>query len=169
MSHTPSFKIELDLPAEAPEPRPVTPPPPMPSRPPVIPATREEDIGSDTAEQTVGWIYLLSALPGVVGLLTGQGFLGLAMVGMSLYLGIGLIRGDDFATEYARIISLIRLVMALVLVLIPPHALLGTAIDVGQSAALLVLLSGRALSRTAYGVCVGTVVLGTLLGFMRLL
>lgn len=168
MSQTPTFKIELDLPAEPPAPRPVAPPPPMPSRPSVIPAIGEEDIGSDTAERTVGWIYLLSALPGVVGFLAGQGFLGLTMVGMSLYLGIGLLRGDDFATEYARTLSLIRLVMALVLVLIPPHALLGAAIDVGQSAVLLVLLSGRALSRRAYGACVGTVVLGSLLGFMRL-
>ncbi len=168
MPETHPFKIELDLPPEAPARRAMPISPPSPSYPPIAPAMQPEDIGCDTAAQTVGWIYLLSALPGVVGFLTGQGPFGLAMVGMSLYLGIGLIRRDDFATEYARAISLIRLATAGIFVFIPPHALFAAAIDITQGVALLVLLSDRALSRRTYGVCVGTVVLGALLGFMPL-
>jgi hypothetical protein len=74
---------------------------PMPSAPKIEPVLGETDIGSDEAEYTVGVFFLVSAIPGLISLFVGHGAGGILSIAIPIYLGVGLLRGDDFAHQWA--------------------------------------------------------------------
>ena len=131
--------------------------------PKIEPIVGESDIGSDRAEYTVGVFFLLSAIPGIISLLSGNGAGGLLGIAIPIYLGIGLLRRDDFVHQWIFAICLVQLVVGpLSLIFLPSsrYLIIGGMI---QNASLLVLVSGKALSKQVYVICISGVSLGVII------
>jgi len=166
----PAPRIELDLESQgagfassARRGRPVfqPPPPPLPKLEPVL---GKSDLGSDEAERTVGYFLLASALPGVLAMVVGRGPAGLLGVAIPVYIGIGLLRGDDFARQWMFAACLAQLLLGPITVMISPGSWLLIAGGLVQNLGLLVLVSGKALSRKAFHLCLAAVATGVLTG-----
>jgi hypothetical protein len=167
-----SPKIELDLPDnESVQPsslrrgRPIF-QEPMPAVPKIEPVLGETDIGSDEAERTVGIFFIVSAIPGVISLLLGYGAGGILNIAIPIYLGVGLLRGDDFVHQWVFAACLAQLVISAVVALAFPHTILFAAGAIAQNGGLLALVSGRAFSKFAYRFALGAVILGTLVSLV---
>lgn len=167
---TPAPRIELDL--EGPgatsgspsrRGRPTFQPPPQ-ALPRIEPVLGEGDIGRDEAERTVGYFLLASALPGVLSMAAGRGSVGLLGIALPIYLGVGLLRGDDFAKQWVFAACLAQLVIGPLTFMISPGSWLFIAGGLVQNLGLLVLVSGKALSRPVFRCCLAAVALGVLLG-----
>ena len=165
-------KIELDLtPVESDQGsstrrgRPVF-QPPMPPVPKIEPIIGETDIGSDEAEHTVGIFFIVSAIPAILSMVLGHGAVDIFGIAVPIYLGAGLIRGDDFVHQWVFAICLVNLVISAIVALAFPHSILFAIGVIAQNVALLVLVSGKALSRTTYRISVGAVEIGTLISLV---
>jgi hypothetical protein len=139
---------------------------PMPAVPKIEPVLSETDIGSDEAEHTVGIFFIVSAIPGVISLLLGHGAGGILSIAIPIYLGVGLLRGDDFVHQWVFAACLAQLVISTVVALAFPHAILFAAGGIAQNGGLLALVSGKALSKIAYRIALGAVIFGTLVSLI---
>ena len=167
---TPAPRIELDLEGQGPSSestsrrgKPLFQPPP-PSLPKLEPILGESDIGSDEAEQTVGYFLLASAIPGVLSMVAGRGSVGLLGIAIPIYLGIGLLRGDDFAKQWVFAACLVQLIIGPITFMISPGSWLFIAGGITQNLGLLVLVSGKALSKQVFRICLSAVAIGVLVG-----
>ncbi len=132
----------------------------MPPAPKVEAVLKETDIGSDEAERTVAIFFLLSAVPGVLSMLLGHGAGGLFGILIPIYFGIGLLRGDDFVHQWVVAACIVQLIVGPLSALASPRSIVFILGGVLESVGLLVLVSGKALSRQAYQICLGVVGLG---------
>jgi len=167
---TPAQRIELDLgdqglasESASRRSKPVFQPPP-PSLPKLEPVLGESDIGSDEAEHTVGYFLLASALPGVLSMVAGRGSVGLFGIAIPIYLGVGLLRGDDFAKQWVFAACLVQLIIGPITFIISPGSWLFIAGGIVQNLGLLVLVSGKALSRQVFRICLSAVAIGVIIG-----
>jgi hypothetical protein len=124
----------------------------------------ESDIGSDEAGQTVGYFLLASAIPGVLSMIAGRGSVGLLGIAIPIYLGIGLLRGDDFAKQWVFAACLVQLIVGPITFMISPGSWLFIAGGILQNLGLLVLVSGKALSKQMFRICLSAVAIGVLVG-----
>jgi len=138
--------------------------PPPPSLPKLEPVLGESDIGSDEAEQTVGYFLLASAIPSVISMIAGRGPVGLLGIAIPIFLGIGLLRGDDFAKQWVFAACLVQLVIGPITFMISPGSWLFIAGGIIQNLGLLVLVSGKVLSKQVFRVCLSAVAIGVLVG-----
>ena len=139
---------------------------PMPSAPRIEPVLAETDIGSDEAEYTVGIFFLVSAIPGLISLFVGHSAGGILSIAIPIYLGVGLLRGDDFAHQWALAACLVQLVIGVVVALAFPHAILVAIGAIAKNGGLLALVARKALSKFAYRLALGSVIFGTLISLI---
>lgn len=135
-----------------------------PSLPKIEPILGETDIGNDETERTVGIFFLLSALPGMLSFLTGHGAGVLLGIAIPLYFGFGLLRRDEFVKQWVFAACFIQLLTGLITALVSPTSILWVAGGLAQSGGLLILVSGRALSRRTYLLSLAAVAIGMLVG-----
>jgi ABC-type microcin C transport system permease subunit YejE len=166
---TPNPRIELDLAIEkiaqnaSPHRnRPIV-QEPRPSLPKIEPILGVDDVGSDETARTVGIFFLLSALPGVLSLLFGHGSTGLLGTAIPIYFGLGLLRGDEFVKQWVFAACFVQLIITPISALVFPTSMLFVIGGLAQSGGLLVLVSGRALSKQMYRALLAAVAIGTLM------
>ncbi|MBL0210100.1 MAG: hypothetical protein IPQ13_04165 [Holophagaceae bacterium] len=136
----------------------------QPSLPKIEPILGETDVGSDETERTVGILFVLSAFPGALSFLSGHGTGALLSIAVPLYFGIGLLRRDEFIKQWVFAACFIQLIIGVLTALIFPTSILMVAGGLAQNGGLLVLVSGRALSRRMYLLSLAAVTVGTLAG-----
>jgi hypothetical protein len=136
---------------------------PVVSLPKIEPILKESDVGTDEAERTVGICLIISALPALLALLFGHGA-GILAVFIPIVVGVGLIRGEAFAQRWMFAACLANLVISMVMALAFPHSILFALGGVAQYGGLLLLVSGRAISKVTYRLTLLVVLVGTLLG-----
>lgn len=83
-----------------------------------------------------------------------------------VFFGIGLLRGDDFVKQWVVAACIVEIIMGPISALASPRSIVFIIGGVAQSGGLLVLVSGRALSKRTYQVCLGVVGLGVLTGLV---
>jgi hypothetical protein len=135
-------------------------------RPKIEPVLKDDSIGSDESQRTVGFLMLISLLPELMGGLLGHGSVSFLGLGIPAIVAWGLISGSDFITEYAFWACATQLVLAPVMVFTLPHAALLVPAVLFRYGGLAVLLSGKPLSRNAYFAALGAIGLGVLLGII---
>lgn len=138
-------------------------------RPKLEPVVGEGDLGSDQTRQTVGVLMLIALLPGLVGVLLGHGQVGFLGLAIPAAIAWGLLTGNDWICEYAFWSCIAQVVLAPMLAFALPHPALLVPANLLQYGALALLLSDHVLSRRTYGLALGAVGLGTLLGFIATL
>lgn len=166
--NAPDSRIELDLEpgAGAPESRRQRPMVESVAyeRPRLEAVLREDDLGSDETERTVGILLLVSLLPDLLFVVLGHGSLSLISFILPGILAWGLIQGEEWARAYVFWACLAQLVLAPALVFAAPHAALLVTASVLRNGGLLMLVAGRSLTRPFYFAALGAVALGVLLG-----
>lgn len=135
----------------------------MPALPKIEPMMQDGDVGSDEAERTVGIFFLLTALPGVLALLFSPNAGGLVGIAIPLYFGIGLLRGDEFVQQWVVAACAVQFILAPVSAFISPRSIWFILGGLAQSGGLLILVSGKVLSRQTYRLCLAGVGLGILI------
>jgi hypothetical protein len=130
------------------------------------PLLDDSAVGSDEAARTVGILFLLSALPGLVALMTDHGSGGLIGMGLPIIFGLGMLRGDETIQRWAFAACLVQLVAGLIAAFVLPTPKLQLFGGLSQSIGLLVLVSGQSLSKKAYLTCLAAVLTGTLAGIL---
>lgn len=136
----------------------------MPSLPKIDPVALEGSVGSDEADRTVGIFFLLTAIPGVLALLFSPNAGGMLGIAIPIYFGIGLLRGDDFVKQWVVAACAVQLILAPVHLVVSHRSILFILGGLAQSGGLLILVSGRRLSKQTYRLCQVAVGVGILIG-----
>lgn len=138
-------------------------PEPEPSLPPLENILGEGWVGSDQTEQTVGFLFLLSALPGVILGLMGHGGALLSAI-VPILIGLGFLNRSDLIRKWVLISCIFQLALGTITLFAAPKAIFVVLGLWATQGGLLMLVSGKALSRNAYLCSIGGVVLGTVIG-----
>ncbi|MBS1785862.1 MAG: hypothetical protein JST24_10575 [Acidobacteria bacterium] len=164
----PRIQLDVDAGAALPEPRRQRPMVESATfeRPILEPAVQDGDIGSDQARQTVGFLMLIALVPDLVSGLLGHGSAGFMGLGIPAVIAWGLITGNDWICEYAFWSCIVQVALAPMLAFALPHPALLVPSTLLRYGTLALLLSDRVLSRKTYGLVLGAIGLGTLLGLI---
>ena len=132
---------------------------PIPKIEPVLSAN---DIGTDEASRTVGIFFLLTALPGLLSLLSGQGFISIMVLAIPIYFGIGLLRNDSFVRAWVKAACIAQIIMGPISLAIWHSSYILVFSGLAQNLGLLILVSARGLSKRNYYLCLGLIATGIL-------
>lgn len=137
---------------------------PLSLQPKIEPTLGETDVGSDEAERIVGIFFMISAIPGVISLFSGHGVVGgLLGIAIPIFFGLGLLHGNDFVKQWVFAACVVQLIIGPISALISPNSILIVLGGLAQSVALLILVSGKALSKQMYRCCIAAIVIGTII------